>query len=477
MQKEGGAIFCIASEDYKDKINQFLSNDFTNNSVIKFSETYVNSSKFKESFLETVIANRQTSYDFNRILYANVKNSCLKWASDYPKLLFKNLKKDFDFFEDKKVLYLAGGPSLEKNLPWIKENQDKFIIATIGATYATLLKNDIKVDIIFTLDGMYKYLKEKQFSDENISLLSDELIFASMISDDRILKDLKKENIFLYETYFSFCQDNFDIPSTSVGEMGLALLLLFNVKEIYLLGLDMALEQSSGLSHSSFSNSGVKQIDLNSDKLGKSSSLDKEVLSVKGNLQEEVKTHIVFKSSIDCIQSILQDKQSDVNIYNLSQDGAYFYNTKPTQIQDINIKKFKNISFDKKIFKEKLKKYTKKTLDEKEKNILLNQAIYLEKVVKEQLLVLDKDKSKNLDKFILSNSSLFSSLMKENDSIYAIIFSNYFNILLNFLSLKFNDKDLKDEKNKLKNIKKLIKKDIEDISNDIIFYLKGKICH
>ena len=62
---------------------------------------------------------------------------------------------------------MLAGPSLDENIEWIKANQNKFFIVTIGAAYKKLLANNIKIDIITTVDES-DVLEKLQFDDECI---------------------------------------------------------------------------------------------------------------------------------------------------------------------------------------------------------------------------------------------------------------------------------------------------------------------
>lgn len=473
VKRRGKVIFSISKDNIKEDIQSFLTLDFVNNSMIKFSSTYIDTKKYQEEFLSYIISSRATIYDFNRILYTSLKNSSIKWKNNYPKLLYKKLQKDFDGFDDFPLLYIASGPSLEDNLSWIKKNQNKFIIASIGSSYEKLLKNNIKVDMIFTLDGMYKVLDKSQFSNENVSNLSDEIIFSSIITDERIVKKLDKNTVFFYETYFCFHKDNFPIFVSSIGEMGLALLLLMGVKDIYLLGLDMALNQDTGLSHAKDVNSGVKKYNLEDEKLADNSSVNLDVLlEVKGNIKKSVFTNLRYKKSLDYINLIINNFAKNSKIYNLSNHGVYFDNTTPMKIETLAISKFKKLNFDKELFRKKLLQSSSRNLQENMKKSIEDEITFLEKILKDDLEIFKKDKSKKIEVFIIKNSKFFSKLMQNNSFIHSFIFSNYFNIVLNYLTLKFNNTLLKNQREKLKQVRLIMYEDIKILIIDTIKYLR-----
>ncbi|MCB9097033.1 MAG: DUF115 domain-containing protein [Arcobacter sp.] len=49
------------------------------------------------------------------------------------------------------ILYLAAGPFRRKYW-WIKKKSKQIFIVTIGAAYKKLIKNNIKIDMITSLD-------------------------------------------------------------------------------------------------------------------------------------------------------------------------------------------------------------------------------------------------------------------------------------------------------------------------------------
>ncbi|WP_419671180.1 6-hydroxymethylpterin diphosphokinase MptE-like protein [Aliarcobacter butzleri] len=52
----------------------------------------------------------------------------------YKFLNLKNIRDNCKIFDDNPVLYIAAGPSLDENIDWIKENQNKFFIIGIGSS-------------------------------------------------------------------------------------------------------------------------------------------------------------------------------------------------------------------------------------------------------------------------------------------------------------------------------------------------------
>ena len=171
------------------------------NYLIKFSTTNININSYIDSILTNLKTLEPTSYDYNRRLYSHLNRTTKLLSSNYKTILFNKLKKNCKFFNDIPILYIAAGPSLDENMDWIKQNQNKFFIVTIGAAYKKLLANNIRIDMITTLDEKEE-LNTLQFDDESVSKLSKQtIILASTITYYKILEKLSTKNLYLFEVF------------------------------------------------------------------------------------------------------------------------------------------------------------------------------------------------------------------------------------------------------------------------------------
>ena len=89
--------------------------------------------------------------------------------------MFPKIKNECNILKDIPVLYLAPGPSLEENLEWIKLNQNKFYVVTVGAALKKLLDNNIRVDMVVSVDES-DIIETLQFNDEILSKLDSKKI-------------------------------------------------------------------------------------------------------------------------------------------------------------------------------------------------------------------------------------------------------------------------------------------------------------
>jgi hypothetical protein len=206
-----GAIFSVMDDNLEEevKINKFLTIDLLDNNIIKMSSTNINISKYIDNFLSISSVLSSESYDYNRMIYTHT-NRVTKYINDgYKFILFKKTKEKSNFFENIPILYIAAGPSLDENIEWIKENQNKFFIVTIGAAYQKLINNNIRVDIITTVDEQLHIVADKQFNDEAVSKIDkNTLILASSLTHEKVINKFNKENLYLFEIFSSLHKDS-----------------------------------------------------------------------------------------------------------------------------------------------------------------------------------------------------------------------------------------------------------------------------
>ena len=163
---QSGVIFSIMDDEdiEKQKIELFCRIYEQDNYLIKVSTTNINIDKFIDRVLSYLVSVKYSVYDYNRQIYINLNRKTKYLKESYNFLDFNKINKNINLFENKPVLFIAGGPSLDENIEWIKKNQNKFFIATIGAVYNKLLKNNIHIDLITTFDEQLIILYDKQFS-------------------------------------------------------------------------------------------------------------------------------------------------------------------------------------------------------------------------------------------------------------------------------------------------------------------------
>lgn len=470
-----GAIFSImdSPRDEEKKISDFLSINNLGNYIIKFSTTSINIDEYIDTILTVLNTLGPMGYDYNRKLYAHINRTTKVLENNYKTLLFNKIKEKANIFRNTSILYLAAGPSLDENLEWIKENQNKFFIVTIGAAFKKLLMNNIRIDMVATLDEQYLI---KQFNDEIISKMDNEtIVLASTITNQKILDKFDKDKLFLYEVFNNFHKDNIAFDGFSIGEVTLAILLQFNPKDIYLIGLDLALNQKTGDSHSKDSNSGLSKLNLKEEQTRNTFSDRKSLIKVKGNLKKIVSTTPLFFSSIKSAESKIMRKSKNTKIYNLSTHGAYFFNTIPKKIKNLEMDNFNELSFDNNKFFLFLKKNSTENLSVSSKKGFKKESLFLKDDMAKKLLEISENNFKTFDDFFIEIYDIPVMLHKNKSFLLHQVLVNYFQIVMPYLFYHFNDKNIKSEKKQIKKIKEIFIKQMENLFEDYSFCLERLI--
>ena len=462
--------------DTETKISRFFKMNYLENYLIKFSTTTINIEEYIDNILNSLHILNPVAYDYNRMLYVHFNRSTKYIKDGYKFLLFNKTKKSLNLLKNIPVLYIAAGPSLDDNIDWIKKNHNRFFIVTIGAAYKKLLANDIHIDIISTLDQDFKALNEKQFDDESVEKISkNTIIFASNMTNENILKKFNRNNLFLYEVFSKLHKDNIVFQGFSVGEITLNILLDLNIKKLYLVGLDLALNQETGESNAKDSNSATTKLNLN-EKINRDTySARESLIKVKGNYREYVYTTPMFFSSIKSLEEKVKIKSEDVVIYNLSTNGAFFNGVIPAKQEDINFNELKKIKFGYDLFLKELNYYSSTEISLKSKKIIKNEIKFIEKNIIEIIDKIKNTKYNNFEELLVDEYSILTTLdINKYDFLYQILV-NYFQISAPYLLYHFNDMKIKYESKKVKKIQEISIRQIISIIEDYLLCLKRVI--
>lgn len=468
-------VFSIMDNNIEEeiKITKFINTGYLENYLLKFSTTTMNIDRYIDNLLTSLLLETPIQYDYNRQLYSHINRTTKVLHSNYKTILLNEIKEKFNIFDNVPVLYLAGGPSLDENIDWIKENQDKFFIVTIGTAYKKLLLHDIRIDIINTLDESNTFDKI-QFDDESVKRISEKtIILASTITNEKVLKKFNQKNLFLYEILISYHKNNLALGGYSVGELTLNIILNMNAKNVYLIGLDLALNQNTGLSHAKDANTGVYAINLNSEQDRKTFHNKKNTIKVKGNLVDEVFTTSLLYNSIRYLDNMIV--ADSINIYNLSIHGAYLSNTIPTKIEKVKITNFNKIDniYDNLLFL--LESNSRNDLSSESKDLIKEEILFIQEELKKELLEIQNTMFVDFDEFsdrILVLAKLIQKQRYNFSSISSLV-HNYYAMIISYLFYHFNESSIeKIEKEEIIKIKKIFIKQMENIFEDCIVCLQ-----
>jgi hypothetical protein len=462
-----GVIFSIMDDYIKESnhIIKFLKTSLFDNYLLKLSSSNINIDSYIDTILSTISSLNPESYDYNRRLYMYVNRST-KYINNYKIPMFKNIEKSCDILKDTPILYIAAGPSLGDNIEWIKKNQNKFFIVTVGSAFKKLLDNDIRVDMITSVDESDTF-DIKQFNDENVSKIDkNTLTLLSTLTYEKVLQKLNQENLFLFEIFTPFYEQNKAFSGFSVGEVTLDILINLNPKEIYLVGLDLALNQETGDSHSSGAISRTLKVDLNEEQTRDTFSHKKSLIKLKGNLKDEVFTNASFYASIKNADAKLDRKPSSMEVYNISKHGAYFHNTTPKNVEDIILDDIKDMKTIKNNFYTYLKDNSKNSLDDKSLEFLEKEVLFVDIKMKEYLEEIKNSEFKNYDEFLEKIFSIIQEVLQERHILFYQLIFEYCTLFIPYLSYHFNDKKLKNEDKKLKKVANIFANQMSRICED-----------
>jgi hypothetical protein len=477
LLSNGAKFFISIMEDsfiFEEKLYDFFNLDSWSNHTIKYHTTDLNVKASFDSIMNAMVSFKPTSFNYNMLLY-NIFRNITERINKY-KLLTLSLDKNISIFSDNPVLYICAGPSLLDSIEWIAENKNKFVIVSIGASYKKLLEHEIKPDIIITIDSKYNDLDTLQFDLESCRKIQDVIILASINTDQRLLDRFNQNKLYLFDVLTSLKKDSLPLTGYSVGEIGYRILLELGVENLYLLGADLAIHQELGFSHGTKFSNESKTYDISNleDNVEKGTfDLRKDLVKVKGNLNDMVMTNRSFNSSISYYNkmSYLIAAKS-IKVYNLSEHGAYFENTIPKRIEDLVIEKVIDIKND--TFVNKFNEITTIGITAEEKLIIIKQYELIKNLRLDILVIYNnnhKDYLSFKEELILLNNKLIK-ICQDNNVFLGEILSNYFSIVNSYIDYCFNDYKLKNEDKKISKVSKLLLNNCLKLLDDYLLFLK-----
>jgi len=463
IAEEAKLYFSISSdkENFIKTFSRFLNDTAFDNRFLKFTHFGIHSNDKIKDMQYLISTQGFHTFPYRTHLEKFIRP--LNYINDGSYFLNFSNKFTDTIFESKPVLLLAAGPSLQKNIQWVKNNKDNFIIVAVSATLHLLINNDIKPDIVTHVDGFQASLVH--FKGINKEFLKDTIAIVESFAPLEVREMFQKENIFTVANLTEYFQGMKGIPATCVGSFTFNILLSFNVKELYLLGLDLALDQESGETHSSDHGYG-KTLDLNTKNENNIMNMKKNIQSIEGNFTKEVLTISEFALSVTTINNFISYKKSNTQtIYNLN-DGAKFHNTVPLRPANIRKKKIDKTSLTEEI-RDSLKKISVNKLSTDDINSMKKRLIDVQ-TIKKIINNYSQKKHTNSDMFLYELTSFYIELLKKQtreENNIAYVYMNYFNYLLPILIDHFNTKNLKHKKKDVKTYNKYVTNELYEIED------------
>ena len=463
--KDTHALFAIAQndEDLSTAFQVFYERNIFSNQYLKFS-LFSSAYESKVKLLqEYIVARPEKCYAHERILHKNQR--VLQRIGENFRFINLQKKELPNYFQDKPVLILAAGPSLNQNIEWLKKNHHKFITITIFAALKTLQKHHISPDIVIQLDEkvVEGVLLVRSFDD--FDFLKDSIFLLSASVPDIFFDTFKHDNIFLMEDRSFYKQKELQVNAASVGEVAYSIPLIFNAKEIYLLGLDLALSDDGSthsVEHHATRKAHIEQKDSTPDV----TNLILSTFEIKGNFKEKVITTPLLALSIPKVNGYTKRLKKPIqDVYNLSS-GVYFENTTPLHAQEIRELEpldsqmiFKNIH-------QLFEQYSSTSLTKEEIKKIQTRKKEIESI-RDHLYSFKLAPTVNVDLFratyLIFIHNIMVSEKNELQELLLVYIYNTSNYIIDF----FNTKELDNTKKHTKNLKKII---IAQFSKIIDYY-------
>ena len=417
LSQKKNLFYAITQEHKNKRIKEFIDYESEFNNKINFELASEKEIYLIEDTVNVFLQQNELNYPFSEYLTSYLRG--ISYFKESYQLL--KLNKKYSILKNYKVLFLGGGLSLEKEIGFVKRNQDNFLIVCVAATLKILEKYEIIADIIITSDSS-TIIKEQFNVDKKYYINS--LIFASNKTDNSVIDLLLKENIFLFNDSLEIFDETGVNTGVNVGNIGYSILLKLGIETIYLLGFDASVNPETGRSHSSNNNKKeFKEFNLNNDEKINS---EIHLIKVKGNFEDFVYTTSHFKGMIESFEQIRSI--FTVKAFNLS-NGAYLPGVKALSSKQVEILTVYNKNIERIKIIKSLQKISKKSLEVIDENFLNTEKELIKKL-------------KELNKNELHNS--FIQLYKMNNSSLILqILNKYFKLVLPFYTYlkEINEKE------------------------------------
>lgn len=339
LAKKSTLHFSIAQNEneFLSTMVLFLEGTFYNNRYLKYFK-FPPHSDAKTKIIQSALASQPHHVFPYGVQLEKYLRPLSRIANGFRTL---NLSETFNepIFNEHPVLILAAGPSLKKNIEWVKENQEKFIIIAVSSALKTLKANGVRPDIVTHIDGFDDVGNSCMPIFDGLDIrndLPDTVFILGPYSPDALLKILPKEQVYLTQESTFYYAEAGSLSASCVGSLSTVLALHLGFKAIYLLGLDLAFDQTSGATHSGEHFLNATHDLENAEEVDYTISLRNTIVSTKGNFRNSVYTSPEFMSSIQTLCAFIPlFKREDQSIYNLN-DGAFLAGTLTKEVGDID---------------------------------------------------------------------------------------------------------------------------------------------
>jgi len=449
-------IFSIFDEDdiFRYKTELFLKEMPVYNHFIKYFHLLSHKLDKLKIIHSVIISQEYLKFPHSSVMHVYLRP--LDYLKEHYKYVNLEELAKKEILKENPVLLLAAGPSLQKNIQWVEQHQDNFTIIAVTAAMGLLEKNNIKPDILVHVDGFIESMKHLE-NVQDINFFKDSIALFASFTYPELAKAFPKENVFIFQAAATIKQGYGQFTASNVGIMSYGLAIKFKAKELYALGLDMALDAETGATHLS-EHVHSKNLDIDHDlKLEENIDYHETVLHTEGNFLEKVPTTPHFIAAMSELRIILNALQSEEQkTYNLS-NGAAIYKAIPKRIEEIQIDT--KLKKPNKKLRESFENASSDSLTADEIKLIEQRVEHAQNILK-LIEEFQKQNFNSLDKFHYELLGLFMDILVENGqsetgdtdkviSLYIYMISGY---IFDFI----NTKEVTNPKKHIKQLTKLL---------------------
>ncbi|URZ01546.1 motility associated factor glycosyltransferase family protein [Clostridium felsineum] len=304
----------VRSMFFSDKVNVVICPGY-NEIDVDFVKTCVEN--IKKAFNNAVVNKNTLAIISENILECVFENMPYIIKSNS----IRNLK---NIFKDKPAVIVSSGPSLSKNIHYLKEYNDKVVIITGSRNLDYMASEGIIPHIVCTVDSLdIVYDFTKNSFDKELYFVSTEHANAKTV------KKLEGRNIFATVLFNDFInkitKNKYDkFPGiSSVAHLCSLIAVYSGCENIMFIGQDLAFTDNK--LHDDFSGARYEhnKIDNRSD-----------LFYVKGNYEEKVLTNMSFQNFKEWLEKYIAENKH-INFVNCTEGGAEIKGTKVARFKEM----------------------------------------------------------------------------------------------------------------------------------------------
>lgn len=210
-------------------------------------------------------------------------------------------------FEDKRVIIVAAGPSLDGNVDLLKSKPDGVVVVATGTIFHKLMNMGIRPDYVIITDA-YTYWQVDGLLDESIPIMllatAARKIGQNYKGDKYLICQHEADEPRKYAEMNNYCTYE---TGGSVATTALDVVMKLGAKEIAFIGLDLAYPNNKAHA-SDTKNDHVLELD--------------DMVKVESVFGEAINTNKIFIKYISWFERYLLDKSDKCMVFDATEGGA-----------------------------------------------------------------------------------------------------------------------------------------------------------